>query len=115
MAQAKQTRAGCSATGLLGCGCGLLGMIGIIVIFLMLGFFYAKERMDQAWNRHDFNVCQQHLKYLGKALASFERDNHHLPRYLAELQPHYLDSPDMLRCPLEGKKERQGSGRIIPV
>ena len=98
-----QTRQGCAPLALMGCGCGLLGMICILLVFLMLGYLYAKEHQDQRWSRCDFASCQQRLLYLGKALASYERDTHHLPRRLDELQPHYLYQPDTLRCPLEAK------------
>ncbi len=103
MAPSKQRRS-CAPMTLLGCGCGLLGMIGIVLVFLMLGYLYVKERMDPRWNRRDFAACQQQLLYLGKALASYERDNHHLPQRLEELSPHYLYSPDFLYCPLERNK-----------
>ena len=103
MEHSRQTRQGCAPLTLMGCGCGLLGMISILLVFLMLSYLYVKERQDQAWNRRDFALCQQRLLYLGKALASYEQDNHHLPRRLDELQPYYLYSPDKLRCPLEDK------------
>ncbi len=102
MKQARQTRQGCAPLTVVGCGCGLLGMIGIVLVFLMLSFFYVQERRNPAWNRRDFQECEKHLHYLGKALANYKQDNHHFPQRLEELQPHYLYSPDLVRCPLEG-------------
>lgn len=114
MASSTQTRRGCQPWTLLGCGCGLLGMLGILLVFFALGIYYAHERHDPTWNRRDFNACQEHLKYLSKAIAIFERDNHRLPKSLNELQPRYLISIEMIHCPLE-KTRKAASYQYNPA
>jgi len=85
----------------MGCGCGMLGVIGILLVFLMMGIFYAHAKHNPSWNQHDFALCQEHMKYLREALASYKRDTGHLPVQLKELQPRYIYSPEVLHCPLE--------------
>lgn len=97
-ATAKQ---GYSLWTLSGCGCGLLGVIGIMLVFFALGVQTVRERQNPAWNRKDYTVCQEHLNYLREALHSYQADHHHLPKTLNELQPRYLDTPQRLHCPVE--------------
>lgn len=94
-------RVGCSPWTIMGCGCGLVAIVGIALVFLVLGFLYLRERRDASWSKADYALCQQHLVYLGRAIASYERDHHRLPPTFADLQPQYL--PTGITCPLEHK------------
>ncbi|MHB0937610.1 MAG: hypothetical protein ACYDCO_06145 [Armatimonadota bacterium] len=96
-----RTRRGCSPWAYLGCGCGMLSMIGILFIFFTLGALTIRERTDPRWNMKAYDRCVMNLRNLGRAIASYRQDHHGaLPADLAELQQHYISSPDWLRCPL---------------
>jgi len=75
-------------------------MIGIALVFILLVLQMNQERRDPTWSRDAFVGCQHNLGYLRSALESYQRDHHHLPARLEELQAHYLDSPARLVCPL---------------
>ena len=107
MTTAAGRRRGCSPWAMVGCGCGLLAMIGIGIIFLLLGVQFAQGRRSPSWSREDYARCAENLQVLGGAIASYEEDTHHLPRRLVDLEARYLDTPDRLQCPLQ----RRGIGR----
>ncbi len=71
------------------------------MVLLLLGYFTMQERRDPQWSRRDFAECQLHLRYLGQAIDSYERDYHRLPANLDDLRPQYLERETVLRCPLE--------------
>jgi len=97
----SRIRHSCSPWALLGCGCGLVSMIGILLVFFSFGIFAIRERTNPYWNMRDDYACQMHLRNLGRAIASYRADHHGaLPAGLAELKAHYIASPDWLRCPL---------------
>ena len=100
----SRTRRGCSPWAFLGCGCGLLSMIGIAFVFFTLGIIYYLERTDPYWNMEAYRDCQTNLRYLGHAITSYRGDyNNALPTDLAQLKP-YIYSPVWLHCPLEDRK-----------
>ncbi len=61
-----------------------------------------RSRLDVRWSREDYAQCTKNLRYIGQAMASYEKDFHQLPAKLEDLTPHYLDV-EYLRCPLEVK------------
>ena len=95
-------RRGCSPLSLMGCGCGLLAAIGIVLVFFILGMQYVYAHRDPiAWNRESYAQCQQNMAYLRQALLSYQKDHHQFPKRLDDLRGSYLDSDTRLRCPLE--------------
>lgn len=100
MTKPTQLRYGCSPWSLMGCGCGLLATIGILLIFLILSINFVHERRDPRWNRTDYALCQDNISYLHQAIVSYQRDYHHLPPTLDALRSSYLDRPSRLSCPL---------------
>jgi len=94
-------RAGCSPWALLGCGCGLLAMIGIALVFLTLGANYAAARRTPAVDVRAYGQCQIHLRSLGRAIASYAKDHGAPPAKLDDLYPRYLLDQASLHCPLE--------------
>jgi hypothetical protein len=101
MAIPAHSKLGCSPWALMGCGCGLLSGVGILLVFFVLGVQMVHARHDTTWSRPALVQCQDNLRVLRDALASYQRDYHHLPARLEDLNPSYLDSPARLRCPLE--------------
>ena len=89
---------------ILGCGCGLFGAIGVLLVFLMLMTLSFRERHDARWSRQDYAGCQRNLTEIKEALWSYRQDHHHLPVTLMELRGHYLDHPSAIRCPLAIKE-----------
>ena len=85
---------------LLGCGCGLLAGVGILLVFAMLTLQYVHERKDATWSREDLGVCEENIAYLKGALTLYQQDHHQLPSRLEDLRGQYLDSPARLHCPL---------------
>ncbi len=98
-----RSRKGCSLWSLLGCGCGAAAMVGILLVFLVLGILALQERRDASWDRASYEQCQRNLLYLRSALNSYRRDHGELPARLEQLLPRYLDTAQRLHCPLEGK------------
>lgn len=97
-----EPRLSCSPLAVLGCGCGLAAMVGIALIFLLLGLNIARARRDPVrYAPQPFTACQAHLRLIASAVDSYQHDYHRLPTRLRDLQEHYLPSPDVLRCPLE--------------
>lgn|GEM_PF-1746204 len=100
----SRARRGCSPWAWLGCGCGLVSMIGILLVFLSLGILGLHERADPAWNRQAYFDCQMNLRNLGRAIAKYRRDhNGALPAELADLQQYYISSAAWLHCPLKDR------------
>ena len=102
MTDATPSPRGCSPWALLGCGCGLLAICGIALVFLLLGISDLRGRKDPAWNPAAYETCQHRLLLLGSALDSYRQDYHHRPARLEELAPRYVESRQGLRCPLGG-------------
>lgn len=98
-----KVRRGCAPIALLGCGCGLLSGIGIILVFFLMSVQLVHELREPGWSRDDFAQCQQNLEYLRQALDNYRTDYHRYPARLEELSPHYLDVTTRMRCPLEIK------------
>lgn len=112
-------RSGCSPWSLMGCGCGLLAGIGIMLVFFSMGILKIHEDRDPTWKRQDYAQCQDNLRYLRAAIASYERDYHHLPARLDDLSPQYVDNIERLRCPLEklelGTHYRYTPNAVLPT
>ena len=84
----------------MGCGCGLLAMIGIALIFLALSIVDLRGRFDPTRDTAAYASCQRNLIHIGLAIASYRQDYRTPPDRLQQLSPHYLDDPARLRCPL---------------
>ena len=97
----SRIRRGCSPWALLGCGCGLLAMIGIVLVFLSLGILTLLGKTDARWNLRAYDQCQQHLLKLNSALEIYKTDYGALPPSLDALKEYYVDDPGWLHCPLE--------------
>ncbi|MEI7833754.1 MAG: hypothetical protein WCJ56_11230 [bacterium] len=87
---------------LLGCGCSLVAVIGLLMIFIFLGVQVYRSRLDVRWVRKDYAQCTRNLRQISIAIASYQEDTHKFPPSLEVLVPHYLDAK-YLRCPLEDK------------
>jgi hypothetical protein len=99
------SRPGCSPWALLGCGCGLVAGIGILLVFLLVGVIHIRERTQPHWDRAAYLTCQGNLRYVARALNSYARDHaNQLPPTLDALLPHYIDAPTRLHCPLEARR-----------
>ena len=104
MAKGTLSQRGCSPYTLMGCGCGLLGIIGVVLVFLLLMTLSMREKRDPTWSREDYAVCQRHLAATKMALQSYQQDHGKLPQRLEELRGHYLEHPSTIRCPLAIKE-----------
>lgn len=101
----QRNRGGCSPWTLMGCGCGLLAGIGIMLVFVILGVQWVHARTDPRWNRQAYAQCQANVYNLAKALESYRQDYHHLPARLDELRTlNYLDQSSRLHCPLDSQE-----------
>ncbi|MHB9133807.1 MAG: hypothetical protein ACYDBB_22305 [Armatimonadota bacterium] len=100
MTTPTRTRFGCSPWAYMGCGCGLLAMLGILLVFGLLGYEFQQEKRHAHWNRAYYGTCQKHLSEIGRAITNYQRDYHQLPPKLANLVPTYLDA-EKLHCPLD--------------
>lgn len=110
-----RTRRGCSPWAWLGCGCGMLSMTGLLLIFFILGVLTLRERTDPRWNMKAYNGCVNNLRSLEGALAIYRRDHHDaLPARLSELEQHYISSTALLRCPLAERGVKTWEYRYTP-
>ncbi len=92
---------------LLGCGCSLVAVIGLLMIFIFLGVQVYRSRLDVRWSREDYANCTRNMRQISIAVASYREDTHLYPPSLQALVPHYLDAR-YLRCPLA----EQGAGKL---
>lgn len=88
----------------MGCGCGLFGVIGVLLVFLMLMTLNLRARQDARWSRQDYANCQRNLTVIKGALWSYREDHHRFPAKLEELRGPYLERPSAIRCPLAIKE-----------
>jgi hypothetical protein len=100
----KQT----SAWHAFGCGCGLIGVIGILVVFTFIFFEYAKSYKNPRWNRDDFAECQQRMLSLKTGIENYRKDNKEKnPKKLSDLKPKYLIDDKALICPRFGQNDTE--------
>lgn len=97
----RRLQRGCSPWAIMGCGCGFIGALGVLLVFAILTLQAVKANQDITWNRGQFAQCQENLLYIGHAIQRYEKDFHHPPATLQELYPQYVDTANRLRCPLE--------------
>ncbi len=86
----------------MGCGCGLLGILGIALVFLSLSIAYTRGWRNPAWDVRAYGTCQIHLRSLKYALESYRRDFGKPPARLEDLSRYVLD-PATLHCPFEAR------------
>ena len=97
----RRMQRGCSPWAIMGCGCGFIGTLGILLVFVILALQTVKANHDSTWNRASYAQCQENLVSIGHAIHRYEKDFHHLPATLRDLSPQYVDNPNSMRCPLE--------------
>ena len=97
-------RPGCSPWAMFGCGCGMLGMIGIALVFLAIAFEISMSRQQPKWNREAFAGCELRLRKLSYSLSMYAKEHDgKLPARLEDLYPHYMTDPGQAHCPREGQ------------
>lgn len=115
MTDPARTRRGCSPWAYLGCGCGMLSMVGILFIFFILGALTLRERTDPRWNMPAYSGCVTNLRNLGRAIASYRQDHRGaLPADLSELEQNYISTPAWLHCPLAERGLETRAYRYTP-
>ncbi len=97
-----------SAWHIFGCGCGAIGIIGILIVFTFIFFEYAKSFKDPRWNRDDFATCQLRILAIRVGITNYRTDHKGSnPKKLDDLKPKYFNNQIHLNCPRENQKDAE--------
>ncbi len=98
---------GCYRRLAIGCAAATLCILLAIAAtnILILRHPGAKKLFERA---QEIASCQQHMKLIGKALERYEIRHNEYPDKLSDLYPDFLSSKEVLRCPLDKRKNEDG-------
>lgn len=91
-----------------GCGCGAIGVIGILIVFTFVFYEYAESYKNPRWNRDDLAACQIRILSLKTSINNYRLAHKGSnPQKLADLEPQYIINKSVLNCPRANQKDAE--------